>query len=225
MFLDFAKFLNKPLPPNPTFFDVGANKGQWQDQIITLYPKCIIYAFEPIPGILPKRENVILNLYAIDLDEIDNKEFYITKDDVTSSLLVLNENVTNNFVDFMDDRGVLHRKSDFDVVKTIRVKTKRLDTFIRENSISEIHYLKIDTEGNDLNVFKSLGDESRIVWSFEMEVWNEPNTLFIDSAWRDECLEDVESYGFKLVDKFIHGKGLSSDLLFVKNQLLKRLTI
>ena len=59
MFLNFEKFLNRPLPPNPTFFDVGANKGLWQDQIIALYPKCIIYAFEPIPGILPKRENVI----------------------------------------------------------------------------------------------------------------------------------------------------------------------
>lgn len=220
MFSNFEKFLNRAFPPNPRFFDVGANKGLWQDQIITLYPKCIIYAFEPIPGILPKRDNVILNPYAIDLYEIDNKEFYITKDDVTSSLLELNEKVTNTFVDFVDDRGVLHKKSDFDVVETIRVKTKRLDAFIRENNISEIHYLKIDTEGNDLNVFKSLGDKSRIVWSFEMEVWNKPNTLFKNSAWCEECMEYVESYGFKLVDKFIHGKGLSSDLLFVKNQLL-----
>jgi len=221
MFLNFEKFLNRPLPPNPTFFDVGANKGLWQDQIIALYPKCIIYAFEPIPGILPKRENVILNLYAIDLDETNNKVFYITKDNVTSSLLELNEKVTNTFVDFVNDRGVLHKKADFDVVKQIRVKTKRLDTFIRKNRISGIHYLKIDTEGNDLNVFKSLGDKQKIVWSFEMEVWNEPNTLFKDSAWLNECLKYVESHGFKLVDKFIHGKGLSSDLLFVKNQLLK----
>ena len=221
MFFNFEKYLNRPFPSKPIFLDVGANKGQWIEEIIPIYPECIIYAFEPIPGITPEYDNVILLHYAIDVTEAQGRKFYITKDNVTSSLLELEERVVKKFVDFTDERGNVHKKSDFDIESVIEVETKRLDKFIDENDISEIHYLKIDTEGSDLNTLKSLGEKCHIVWALEVEVWNERLTLFRESAWRDECLDYIKSKGFSVVERFIHGRGKSTDCLCVRNSLLK----
>lgn len=221
MFVDFEKYLNRPLPDKPIFFDVGANKGQWMEKAISIYPECIIYAFEPIPGITPQYDNVILLNYAIDVTEGGERDFYITNDNVTSSLLEVERRVVEKFIDFTDEKGITHKKSDFDIQSVIKVKTKRLDTFVDENDISGIHYLKIDAEGNDLRALKSLGEKCSIVWAFEIEVWNEKLTLFKGSAWRDECLDYIKSKGFSPVEKFIHGRGKSTDFLCVRNPLLR----
>jgi FkbM family methyltransferase len=221
MFLNFEEFYKKTLPSKITLLEVGANKGQWLSQIITLYPNAEIFSFEPIPGITPSYPNVKLENCAVDIEDDMIKTLFITRDNVTSSLLELDNSITNTFIDFVDEKGLLHKKSDFDIVDKIIVKTKRLDTIIKQKNISEIHYIKIDTEGNDLNVFKSLGKYKNIVWGFEIEVWNESNTLFKGSIPRDESIEIIQSNGFILVDKFVHGKGLSSDLLFVNNNIVK----
>ena len=220
MFLNFEEFYKKTLPSKITLLEVGANKGQWLSQIISLYPNAEIFSFEPIPGITPSYPNVKLENCAVDIEDDMIKTLFITRDNVTSSLLELDNSITNTFIDFVDEKGMLHKKSDFDIVDKIIVKTKRLDTIIKQKNISEIHYLKIDTEGNDLNVFKSLGKYKNIVWGFEIEVWNESNTLFKGSIPRDECIEIIQSNGFILVDKFVHGKGLSSDLLFINNNFV-----
>ena len=73
---------------------------------------------------------------------------------MTSSLLKQERSIIDKFVTFKDKKGKTHRKSDYDVVKKIKVKTTRLDYFIKKNNLSVIHYLKIDAEGNDLNVLK-----------------------------------------------------------------------
>lgn len=219
MFTDFETYYKEPLPYNPLFIEVGANKGQWQKIIIQKYPQCMIHAFEPIPGITPTLPNVRLSNYAIDIYDNEKKKLFITKNNVTSSLLKINKTVTKNFDDFVNEQGVLHKKSDLDVQETIIVQTKRLDTYLNSNYINNIHYLKIDTEGNDFNVIKSLDNYSGLIWAFEMEVWNKPNTLFIGSSWIDEIVPYVENKGFKLVNRFVHGRGLSSDLLFINNKI------
>ena len=135
MFYDVETYLNRSFPQEPTFIDVGANKGQWIEKMITQYPQCLIYAFEPIPRVTPSYQNVQLINCAIDIHEEKSRVFYITADNVTSSLLQLNDRVTNNFVDFTDDGGLHHKKSDFDVISIIRVETQRLDNFIFANDI------------------------------------------------------------------------------------------
>ena len=139
----------------------------------------------------------------------------------TSSLLKLNDEIIDSFGDYTDPKGILHKKSDFDLHDTISVDTIRLDTYIEDKKINDIHYLKIDAEGNDLNVFKSLGIYKSIVRGCELEVWNEENTLFNDANWLDEVLNYMSLENFELVDRFVHGKGFSSDLLFINRNFIK----
>ena len=129
--------------------------------------------------------------------------------------------IIDKFVTFRDKRGKIHKKTDYDIIKKIRVKTIRLDEIIKKYKIGEIHYLKIDTEGNDLNVLRSLGKEIKKVWGFELETWNERKTLWRKQHWIKECKEFIKKKGFVIVRKFVHGKGRSSDLLCVRNNILK----
>ncbi len=116
----------------------------------------------------------------------------------------------------------MHKVSDLCTKEKIMVETKRLDTIMEEHQIGDVHYLKIDTEGNDLNVFKSLGRFFDHIWCFEMEVWNDKReSLFKGANDSDECLDFVKGKNFSLVEKFFHGKDRVSDLLFVNNRIRK----
>ena len=222
MFTNVEAHLCVPFPPQPVFFDVGANKGLWFEMMLAKYPHARVYAFEPIPGITPSHPNVILQNWAVDVEEQCNREFYITRDNVTSSLLKFEQEIVEQFVDFQHENGKMYLKSDLEVDAVMRVETRRLDRFINEQGVREIHYLKIDAEGNDLNVFKSLGPHCQIVWACEVEVWNEPLTVFQGSPWRDQVSQFIQLAGFMLVDQFVHGRGRSTDLLFVRRDLVKQ---
>lgn len=53
----------------------------------------------------------------------------------------------------------LYQFNNQEPVRIDKVKCIRLDTWMKENSVSNIDFVKIDTQGNDLNVLKGLGDE------------------------------------------------------------------
>lgn len=82
--------------------------------------------------------------------------------------------------------------------------------------------MKIDAEGNDLNAFRSLGKFISKVVACEVEIWNRPKTLFQKASWIQECSTFMENNNFQLVEKYTHGRRLSSDLLFVNINKVKK---
>ena len=221
MFFDFEKFYNRKIPSKQIFIDVGANKGHWFHKINKIYPKSRIYAVEPIKGMTKAKQNVTILNMAIDIKGGLTKNFYITREKVTSSLLQQERSIIDKFITFKDKKGFIHKKSDYDVVKKIKIKTIRLDKIIKEHKLKEVHYLKIDSEGNDLNVLKSLGKEIKKIWGFELETWNEKKTLWKNQHWIKDCEKFIKKSGFQIVRKFVHGKGRSTDLLCIRNDLVK----
>ena len=87
--------------------------------------------------------------------------------------------------------------------------------------MSAIHYLKIDAEGNDLNVLKSAGKFLKIIWGFEIETWNENNAMETTIRLKP-CEKFIKKHGFVVAKRFIHGKGRSTDLLCVKKELFNK---
>ncbi len=223
MFFNFEKFYKKKLPKKQIFIDVGANLGDWFTVAKRKYKNSKIYAFEPIKGITKKRKDVKIINQAVDIRNNQMKILNITRETVTSSLLNQERSIINKFVTFKDEKGKIHRKSDYDIIKKIKVRTIRLDNFIKKNNLREIHYLKIDAEGNDLNVLKSAGKYLKIVWGFEIETWNEKKTLWKNQSWINSCEKFIKKNGFVVAKKFIHGKGRSTDLLCVKKELFNKL--
>lgn len=223
MFYDFEKFYNKKIPKRSLFLDVGANEGLWSKKILQKFKSCKIIAVEPIKNLTYKNKKILIINKAVDINRGKLRNFYITREKVTSSLLKQERSIINKFITFKDKKGLVHKKSDYDVVKKIKVKTARLDDLIKKFKVKEIHYLKIDTEGNDLNVLKSLGKDINKVWGFELETWNEKKTLWKKQHWLRECINFIEKKNFKIVRKFIHGKGRSTDLLCVRKDIVKKL--
>jgi hypothetical protein len=81
---------------------------------------------------------------------------------------------------------------------TTRVPTLRLDTFLRWFGLNQIDFLKIDAQGADLAVVRSLGNHLRAVRKLELEVQVTPQELYAGSGTRAQVLAHLQQHGFKL---------------------------
>jgi FkbM family methyltransferase len=148
-------YKNVPIKLNPPIIlDVGANKGQSIDFFRSVYPTCVIYAFEPNPRLftaLEKKYGDIKNIHLINKG-VSNKtavlELKETVMDETSTFEELNYDSTYLKVKSAI-LGVDPRKI---VLNTHQVEVITLSEFINEYKLAEIHTIKIDTEGNDFKV-------------------------------------------------------------------------
>jgi len=134
-------------------FDVGCNLGEYSDLFIDIFKESQkeIHAFEPIPDLFgnlvikfKNSSDIILNNFAIDKDT-DEKDFFYLK---------------NQNKDVVGMSSLHYRKNVFDkyYYEKLSVKTEKLDNYAINNNIDNISLLKIDTEGNELNVLFSAED-------------------------------------------------------------------
>jgi FkbM family methyltransferase len=177
-------------------FNVGASVGNSIEEFIDYD---IVYAFEPNPFSFSQL-----------IKEISNSDIYVKPYQMAISL-------ENGYLDFIcyqhyeyssllkiDKSGEfakLCEKIDpgFDSIENIiKVQSFRLDTFMIENRIDHIDFLKIDTQGYDFNVIKSLGNLISRVDCIEMEFQNKK--LYEGSPTKWEILSYMDKFNFRLVD-------------------------
>lgn len=140
-----SQFIN----PSHTIFDVGANKGEWTKQILSLCPNSTIHVFEPIPFVfdiltasVSGHANIILNNQAI--------SHYIG---------TINFTVYDNNLYMTQLSSIYRRNKDIEQSFNLSghtqiVPTDTIDNYCQRNNITQIDYLKIDTEGAELDVLK-----------------------------------------------------------------------
>jgi len=135
-----SKMINKLAENCKIIFDIGANIG-WYSIQFALCESKFIYAFEPVKSIFQKLEqniklNALNNIYSFNAGLSDkNMEadiYYDPNLTGASSLKGLNKNY----------------------LEKIKCKFLKLDDFLYENNVSKVDFLKIDVEGNELNVIK-----------------------------------------------------------------------
>ncbi|TMM57542.1 FkbM family methyltransferase [Maribacter algarum] len=168
------------------FFDVGANVGEYVDHIQKFFPNAEISCFEPISTtfeILKSHvQNQNVNCYQIGLGS-ENTEMEISIDQNSRSDM-------NSLVNVV-------RSDNPDLVsETIQIRT--LDDFCSEHSVTSIDYLKIDTEGFDLEVLKGARNfiQNQYVSFVEVEVsMNPENTFHVDFV---EVKHYMENFGYRL---------------------------
>lgn len=137
-------------------FDIGSCLGESLDRFKN-YDE--IYAFEPSPWSFKR-----LTTKFSDQKHI---KFFQVAISNTSEFLPFNFHDSYGYSSLLDIdyEGEFTKKNieldpGFDrIIETINVETQRLDTFMDKHDISHIDFLKIDTQGNDLNVIKSLGSK------------------------------------------------------------------
>ena len=148
-----------------TIFDVGANKGQSVKNYISEYPSAVIYCFEPIKE---SYEQLLRN--------VDNKNqvlcFNLAFGDLSGkgSMISNGSSTMNRLInDEIESFG------DIQKIESVNIST--VDEFCNANEINNISYLKIDTEGEDLNVLKGSKNilSTKIVDFVEVEAGMNPN--------------------------------------------------
>jgi FkbM family methyltransferase len=149
-------------------FDVGANDGSSFSWLARAIPWLEVYAFEPTPQLLKKLHQ--------QMGALGN--YHIVPKAVGESVGIVHFNVagqgdwgcssTLEFSSGLDKTWP--GRSDFRVTETITVDMIRLDHFVRSRNISQIDFLHIDTQGTDLLVLKSLGEEVARVRAGVIEV-------------------------------------------------------
>jgi hypothetical protein len=108
-------------------------------------------------------------------------------------------------------------------MNVINVKVSKLSTFLVENNLSDkvISFLKIDTQGSDLDVVKSLGDYIKNFKSIQLECFStkDEQSLYENESKCYEIIDFFESNNFELSHHFKEDEKWSN-LIFKNKQFL-----
>lgn len=127
-------------------FDVGANIGQSALSYVSSFPESTIFCFEPIKESFEQLKRNVqgqskVHCYNLALAQSEGKRV-----------------MTSRGISSMN--RLLHEDGGFVAIarETEQVSVSTLDKFCQMNSIKHISYLKIDTEGGDLDVLIGSSD-------------------------------------------------------------------
>jgi FkbM family methyltransferase len=176
--------------------DVGANDGQFAKYLrdIVKYKGKII-SFEPVTQIFDKLSKEAEKdpnwfVYQIALgSQNDEQKINVTVDSQLCSFLEANK-----------ESGLSRFDGKIDTKEEETVTVRRLDTFIEENIPeykNEKIFLKMDTQGYDMEAFKGLGDMDKYVVALQSEVSVIP--LYEDMPHWTDSIETFEKSGFSVV--------------------------
>jgi FkbM family methyltransferase len=84
------------------------------------------------------------------------------------------------------------------VERKLVVPTIRLDTFLDLMKTPEVHFLKIDAQGADLAVVRSLGRRIKDVRKISLEVQINPVPLYAGGSNKDDIQRYMRAAGFSL---------------------------
>jgi FkbM family methyltransferase len=145
--------------------DVGGGKSKYYKTWLERYPLLKIYCFEPHPDKYNKlctlKENFNANCQrrikiinkAVSNTRDEKIKFHINNDPSSSSLFPFNK---KNIYKWKYPLG----KRAFKTIKTIDVECTTLNDFFTKENIKVCELLIIDTQGDSLNVLKSLSYEN-----------------------------------------------------------------
>jgi len=183
----------KRFGPFKTVFDIGAHHGKVSKKLKQLSPSAVVHAFEPFGKsyeVLKSRfsndNRVVLNNLAVS-SVVGEAPFYSNVGDETNSLL---ESVpTNDPIDAWTQN-----------ICAIKVKTITLDTYAINSEISQIDFIKIDTQGNTFDVLEGAGELLRR----QAISWIYAEAEFIEIYKREKRFSEIEiymrRYGYQLVN-------------------------
>jgi FkbM family methyltransferase len=143
--IDLAQDIQHSLPAFQVsnIFDVGANVGQSAEVFLVEFPRSRIYSFEPVGNTFRQLQrnfagNKRVECYQLAFSAANGAgTMMVSSASVTSSLFNVDRQMLG------DGAGTLEH-----------VKMVTLDDFCDSEKIERINYVKIDTEGGDLDVLR-----------------------------------------------------------------------
>lgn len=141
------KFLKKLFAdnPRPVLFDVGANVGKYSLMLRDAFPEAKIYAFEPNANAFKVFQEKLA-------EKVECLNLGMGADQKTGKLFTYSNQPSSSHASAFQDMFTHFHKADD--LTTIEFKMTTVDRFCKERGIDAIDFLKIDTEGCELQVLK-----------------------------------------------------------------------
>ena len=204
--------------PIKTIIDVGANEGQFVDEILHVFPLAEIYSFEPLSDCYEKltanfRNNRKVHTYNFALGEEDGEvTFSRSSASPSSSILKM---------------GELHKSLYPHTANLVeeKVKIKRLDDVLAQMTMENEVLLKIDVQGAEEKVIKGAPDVLKKANMIITEV--SYATLYENQPLFRDIMTLLEKYGFTYIGNMeqfanpVSGAPLFADAIFVKKDIHK----
>lgn len=201
--------------PIKTVIDIGAHHGRYSEAIVKAIDDVSIYMFEPFPNSFEhlKKNNLLAKhkMYEMAISNFNGKSiFYSNVSDETNSLLPSIE--THSHIDVLTENKSI-----------IEVEVITLDTFCANNNIDIVDVLKIDVQGNTLNVLKGaskfLSQGSINVIQSEVEFL----PIYKDQSLYHHVTGYLEEFGYTLYSIYnlhydINNRLSWADALYYKNK-------
>jgi FkbM family methyltransferase len=214
---NFNDLLKDKISNNPIIFDVGGNKGQSIEKYLKIFDKPIIHSFEPIKtefdymcSKYKNNKNIFLNNFALG-DKTEEKEFNVTAKTGNSSF-----NMINLDTDWLKLRSKQYNVSEEGYVTSVqKVNVIKLDDYCKDNNISVIDLVKIDTQGYEDKVLE--GSLNSIKQNKIKAIVTE---IMFDNVYdKYFSFSDLEKfiipYNFRMVGIKLYNNSLFSGLIFV----------
>ena len=197
------KTLKKEVSNLNNFIDVGAYKGTYTDLILNNYKPKKILMFEPqeeIFSYLKKKYNVNKSIILFNKalsNENKSAKFNFNKHNLTSSLSSLDPN--NSYLKLKAKLFGTTSKGMIIDIKTIQTTT--LFSILEKENIEDIDFLKIDTEGHELEVLQGMKEKickvKHVLVEFHIdEIYISYNPEFLHQYLISKNFELVKKFKF-----------------------------
>jgi FkbM family methyltransferase len=174
------------------WLDVGAHLGEKTFAAAQSDPNLRVYAFEPNLEVAAQKMGLLPNFIMLPMavaEHDGSADFHLNSFDAASSLLPLDP---DGLKEWIGGAELQERTS-------CPVPTIRLDTFLNSASIPEVEFLKIDAQGADLAVVRSLGARLKDIQTITLEVQITPLPVYRGAAGKEAVLCFMEQAGFRLI--------------------------
>jgi FkbM family methyltransferase len=216
-YYNFSKIIESNLKDKKiAALDIGAQGGFNSD---IFFPERYNKFFEPILVEPIKKEAEKLmakNKYVIDKgiwSQKTKKNIYIMGNRPgSSSMYQPNPN-------YFDIHKVKKKDySNYDVTETIEIDCDSLNTFLKKFGIHKLDYLKIDTQGSELEILKGLGDYRPLVIKIEAHIFS----MYKEVPGWNELLDCLYKLNYVVIDWKSIGSHVTRvpaemDMLFIPN--------
>jgi len=196
--------LKKNCGDNLIIFDVGSHLGETVELFTRNFNVKKIHCFEASNiNFITLKDKLVKNkltdicvLNNVGIGNIEGKNFLNqTKESSSSTINTFNKDSKY----FKKKLKILNIKDVDNFYKIIPIDIIKLSTYIKKNTITNIDILKIDTEGFELNVIKSLENFSHIVRNIYFE--HHYDDMIIKNYKFSDINQTLKNFGFKKVYK------------------------
>lgn len=144
-------FIESMIPSSGTVLDIGANVGWFSIQLARKYPEVKIYAFEPVASTYAQMQrNLEINNLSIRGGQVFTANAGLYDHDGESTIYVPATSEASSLQP-IDDSFYMKKGEEGQTAQSCQIKT--MDTFVREQGIAFVDFIKCDTEGAEKMVF------------------------------------------------------------------------